>query len=368
MKEGSIPDRANRFARRHRDGFISGATGLVAGGILASPVHDPSLLIHLAETVGLGGGSIASFLYASKEYRTNSSRKKYGLPAREVIGSKRLRKFHTSPNESAKLLEEHLGITMDNKPEVILFDIRDSFFNVANLLFWKRKATGWYQPLAHTIFLKNNDKLATSVHENTHAYSYTRNPDFFIGKLQENVHSFTKIQEGRACPEFDVDGYLTCRLFDEGLATWAEMTVMRELKERDTDKKDDKGLFDQSFVCLYDLCFPGEDQYNMDKLLLPNPVIMQEIRGIVTLLSEDMKVPGKGFRKARHRRKYHRIFSENFYYVGVCFVHQVMQSLQAKGMSRAEAFDAMIFNPPTSFDDIAEPSTYIQRLEKDVEA
>lgn len=228
-----------------------------------------------------------------------------------------LERLRPSPNVEADLLEEHLGITFENKPTKIKLGRLDYLFNPALRKLGLGARLSLCQP-AGIYFHKENtflvmgwsEELHGSLHENMHAFVYQINPELNIWSTRQELRGkkfsdFTQ-EKGETYLKEAIYYLDVARTVHEGIAEWAAAEVMSRIGKGPKPSIDD--LHEYYFSRYY------------------------------------------GYAKL------HQKFS--FYCIGHRFVTDIMRGLLRQGLSVSDALSRIIKNPPLRLEQLEFPESY----------
>lgn len=188
-------------------------------------------------------------------------------------------------------------------------------------------------PPVNTFFTRNSGSNITDAHESGHSYVLFMNPELDGNNLADGEAKFLD------------------QCVNEGLADFIALFVASYHHNRDIRVQ---SLREQAFLLGSNYTCPVTTNMQFIKAKFDLVLLGIANENTTSALYAESRI------KSRLK---HRINSAT-YHVGYFFVSQTVENLVTKGVGFIEAFEAIIKNPPTRFQELFEPESYAQRLKR----
>jgi len=266
----------------------------------------------------------------------------------QVFQKRSLEGFKLSPNKAADLLEQKLGIKFTEKPAVVKLDGRNKLamirkggiaFALASFLK-KQKSAGWYDNRYNAYFTQDND-LFVGLHENMHGFAAILNPEI---PLQQDLiaRAVSNRATGQSFENVDIEKMISIRVFDEGLAHWASLSVARSLPE----EYDEEDLNE-----VENLLLNGERKQS--KVSVNIKYMHKEFENLVNgKQAYEQALQMKGAKVMLTAVNAENEMSGALNSVGYFYVYRKIEQLLGNGHSVGAAITELVQHPPTSLKEL----------------
>jgi len=264
--------------------------------------------------------------------------------------------FTLSPNHEVCLLERHLGLVFIAKPAKIILTLPNrlalikaetTFGSRASRIMYWRDTRAHYEEKYNAYFCDAQTSVYTGLHENMHAYIYTKHPEMY-----EPIASFKEAATqrifNRAGPRGDAQKFIVYRALNEGISMWGAVTT--EIR--------DVCLMDESIGDQLRIAVLGEmqsigDRYFRKDVVNKNFALLKQ--AIDTYQSA---VNQTGWTTLRLLFQAESKLKDSLYEAGYYFSSLAMHELRK--LPVREALTILLRNPPQKLAELRHPVEFVR--------
>jgi len=355
---------AMSFYARHQAGLLGLSSA--GGAIEQATTGNFTIAAFLGgvSVVGLGLEGTQQFLVRANNRMAS---------ARQLTpDSEELKKFRTEPNPAIDLLEEYLGLSFERTPVKVEYNFRNSRVHRridpldASLTrhYFKKRSVGIYEPRYNIYFAEVGTDIMTDLHESAHGLIHQFNPEFVeIDQRYNNAAS-----EGESLPDEDVEKYLTCQAFNEGMAKWMEFsTVLQHFGKHIENDEIRKSLWTTIVMNVDEGIFTISDDLDKWPPFYLTPFLDEDRETLMQangLYNQALLLKGGNIltfkKQSALRQKANDLLVKPKYRIGANFVSNGVRVLEEAGLDLPDALVALIQNPPSTIDELLDPQRYVR--------